>query len=418
MDANFNQKNQFAAIIIVSVLISSIFGFIAGGMGSGCLPGKKPAGTSQSLKESSSQALSQTVTTSQEQAVEAVVRDFSPAVVSVIATKNLTDIEKNADPFDGFFSNPFGDLFPFFQSPAPDSQPSSQDSEPQEVGGGSGFIISADGLILTNKHVVDIDGADYTVLTNDGQKYPAKILARDPIQDIAILKIEKNNLPTVKLGDSDNLQIGQSVVAIGNALGEFRNTVSVGVISGLKRSVTASDDFGFESEQLEDVIQTDAAINPGNSGGPLLNLSGEVIGINVAVAQGAQNIGFSLPINLAKKDVAQVKEKGKISYPYIGVRYVLITPSIKEKNNLSVDYGALILRGSSQDELAVVPGSPADKADLKENDIILEADGQKINNDNPLAKIVQKHNVGDVVTLKVLSKGREKTVKVALGERQ
>jgi S1-C subfamily serine protease len=254
-------------------------------------------------------------------------------------------------------------------------------------------------------------------LTNDGQKYPAKVLALDPVQDLAVIKIDKTNLPTLNLGDSDKIEIGQSVIAIGNALGEFRNTVSVGVISGLQRSIAASDGMDQSSEQLDNVIQTDAAINPGNSGGPLINLLGEVVGINVAVAQGAQNISFALPINIAKRDIDQVQKQGKITVPYIGVRYVLVTPELKAQNNLSVDYGALILPGQNQGELAVVPGSPADKAGLVENDIILEADGQKITTDNTLSQIIQKHNVGDTITLRVLHAGQEKTVKVVLGER-
>ena len=405
------QKNQLTKIIVVSVIISSVFGFLAGGVASSLIWNKTPANISGILSGSGNNNVSnnQTVITPQEQAVEKTVKDLSPSVVSIIATQSLSTIQQNSSPLDQFFGN----LFPFFSTP----QNGQSGNQSQEVGGGTGFIISSDGLILTNKHVVDIQGADYTVLTNDGQKYPAKILATDPVQDIAVLKIDKNNLPVVNLGDSDNLQIGQSVIAIGNALGEFRNTVSVGVISGLSRSITASTDLGSQPEELENVIQTDAAINPGNSGGPLLNLSGQVIGINVAVAQDAQNIGFALPINIAKKDIQQVKQQGKITYPFLGVRYVLIDQTIEQQKNLSVDYGALILRGQNANEPAITPGSPAEKAGLQENDIILEADGQKINQDNTLSKIIQNHNVGDTMTLKVLHNGQEKTIKVVLGER-
>jgi serine protease Do len=265
--------------------------------------------------------------------------------------------------------------------------------------------------------VVQDTQADYTVLTNDGQKYPAKVLALDPVQDLAIIKIDKNNLPTLKFGDSDKIEIGQTIIVIGNALGEFRNTVSVGVISGLQRSITASDSFGTAAEQLDNVIQTDAAINPGNSGGPLLNINGEVIGINVAMAQGAQNIAFALPINKAKRDIDQVQKQGKITTPFLGIRYTIITPQLQQQNNLSVDYGALIAGGQTQSEPAITPGSPAASAGLVENDIILEADGQKITTDNPLSQIIQNHNVGDTITLKVLHNGQEKTINVVLGER-
>lgn len=286
--------------------------------------------------------------------------------------------------------------------------------ELREVGGGTGFIVSSDGLVVTNKHVVYDEDAQYTVLTNDGKKYPAPVLARDPVQDIAILDISATGLPTVKLGNSDGLRIGQTVIAIGNALGEFRNTVSVGVVSGLARSVIASG--GGISEQLDELIQTDAAINQGNSGGPLLNLYGEVIGVNTAIVLGAENIGFAIPVNKVKKDISDIQTKGKITYPFLGVRYILVNKSIQEKNNLSVDYGALVIRGSEPGEVAIMPGSAADIAGIVENDIILEIDGEKITQQNTLAKIILKHSVGDKIILKVLRKGEKKILETVLGE--
>lgn len=338
-----------------------------------------------------------------------VVERVSPAVVSVIVSKYVSVIEQYyINPFkefEQFFGQNFGFEIPQYRE---------KGKELQEVGGGTGFVIGSNGLIITNKHVVLDEDAEYTVLTNDGEKYPAPVLARDPVQDIAILKISASNLSTVKIGDSDKLRIGQTVIAIGNALGEFRNTVSVGVISGLARTVTAGG--GGFSEQLEEVIQTDAAINQGNSGGPLLNLEGEVIGINTAMAQGAENIGFAIPINKAKKDITDIETKGKISYPFLGVRYILIDKTIQAKNNLPVDYGVLVLRGDEPGEVAVMPGSAADKAGIVENDIILEADGQKITPQNPLSKIILKHNVGDKIVLKALHQGAEKIVDVELGE--
>ena len=281
-------------------------------------------------------------------------------------------------------------------------------------------------MILTNGHVVSDKDADYTVLTNDGKKYPARVLARDSIRDLAVIKIEgektidnqgKLNLksfPPLKLGDSDKLQIGQTVIAIGNALGEFRNTVSVGVISGLGRTVTASG--GGMIETLEDVIQTDAAINKGNSGGPLLNLKGEVIGVNFAMAQQAESIGFTIPINKAKKDIKQVKTLGKIVYPFLGTRYVLINEEIQKENNLPVDYGAWVQKGEGG-EAAIFPGSAAEKIGLKEEDIILEFNGEKITLENTLAKIIMKYNPGDIITLKILREGKEKIFELTLGER-
>ncbi|MBI3685539.1 trypsin-like peptidase domain-containing protein [Candidatus Azambacteria bacterium] len=350
--------------------------------------------------------------TTQEQKIVDIVKQAQDAVVSVIASKDLPIVEQYyTDPFQGFgFPN---DLFGGgLQIP----QYRQKGTQKQEVSSGTGFVISSDGLILTNKHVVSEEDAEFTVLANDGKKYPAKVLAKDPVQDIAVLKIEKKNLAVLTIGDSDTIATGQTVIAIGNALGEFRNTVSVGVISGLRRTITAQG--GGTSETLEDLIQTDAAINPGNSGGPLLNLNGQVIGINTAMTQAAQNIGFALPINKAKKDVAQVKKTGKITYPFLGVRYVILDADTAKKNNLTVDYGALVARGETSTDFAVTPGSPADIAGIVENDIILEADGTKITKDNPLAKIIQARNVGDTLTLKVLHKGAEKTLKVTLSERK
>lgn len=345
--------------------------------------------------------------TTEEEIIIDIVKKSQDAVVSVIATKDLPVVEQ-------YFVNPFGDTSDPFSIQIP--QYRQNGTEKKEVSAGTGFIVSANGLILTNKHVVSEDGAEFTVIMNNGEKYPAKVLAKDPSQDIAIIKIEKNNLPTLTLGNSDSIQVGQKAIAIGNSLGEFKNTVSIGVVSGLRRTIVASG--GNMSETLDDLIQTDAAINPGNSGGPLLNLNGQVIGINTAIAQQAQNVGFALLINKAKKDLDQVKKIGKISQPYLGVRYVLIDEDMKEQNDLSVDYGALIIRGDTKSDIAVVPGSPADKAGIVENDIILEIDGKKINKDNTLAKVIQDHKVGDVVKLKILHRSEEKMISIALDERK
>jgi serine protease Do len=345
---------------------------------------------------------------SQEQLVINTVKEVSPAVVSIIISKDLPVIEQ-------YYTNPFGDFFPDIQIP----QYRQNGTQKQEVGGGSGFIVSSDGLVLTNKHVVSDKEAEYTVLMNDGKKYPAKVLALDPVQDLAVIKIEGQEkdieFPFAKLGDSDSLQIGQTVITIGNTLGEFRNTVSVGVVSGLGRTITASG--GGVTETIEDVIQTDAAINSGNSGGPLLNLNGQVIGINTAIVSGAQNVGFAIPINKAKKDIESVKSEGKITYPFLGIRYILINEELKNKNNLSVDYGVLVQKGSNG-EPAITSGSAAEKAGIKEGDIILEINGEKITTDNTLAGLMQKYNPGDQVSLKILRNKSEISVDVMLGERK
>lgn len=342
--------------------------------------------------------------TSEEGQVISVAKENSPSVVSVIASK---DVPVATTPF---FSDPF------FQQFFPQTQPQQgqgQQTQKQQVSAGTGFVVSSDGLILTNKHVVADTQATYTIVTLDGKTHSATVLARDPVQDLAVLRASDVHLTPLTLGDSDGLAQGQTVIAIGNALGQFQNTVSVGVVSGLSRTITASDG-GSSSETLQQVIQTDAAINPGNSGGPLLNLAGEVIGIDVATAQGAQNIGFAIPINTAKRDIEQVRANGKISYPFLGVRYMLVTPDLQQKNNLSVDYGAVVVPGQNAGELAVTPGSPADKAGVVENDIILEVDGQKINSDHTLAASIASHNVGDTIILLVLHKGTQETLHATL----
>lgn len=348
----------------------------------------------------------------QEEQVIKAVKKAVPAVVSVIITKDVPVLEQyyeeGSDPFGNFFGGPS----PFsFRVP----QYRQKGTEKKEIGGGSGFVVSEDGYIVTNKHVVSDENAEYTVfMGDDAKKYTAKVVATDPVNDVAILKIEASGLPFLEFADSDALNVGQTAIAIGNPLLEFNNSVSVGVVSGLSRSITAGDGAGM-SEQLEGVIQTDAAINPGNSGGPLLNLSGKVIGVNVAVAS-AENIGFALPSNLVKNDVNSVKEHGKIVRPYLGIRYTQINEQIKEANKLDTDYGALVLRGEKPEELAVMPGSPADKAGLLENDIILEVDGKKLDKDTSLSRYVARKNVGDILKLKVLSKGKEKMVEVKLEE--
>lgn len=346
-----------------------------------------------------------------EQAVIAAADRAAPSVVSIVISKDLPVIEQCP-------GNPFGNLPPefrdFFGQDFQFSVPCEKGTKRQEVGGGTGFFVSADGLILTNKHVAADAKADYTVLTNDGKKYDAKVLARDPVNDLALIKIEGSGFKAAVLGNSDSVKLGQTAIAIGNALGEFRNTVSVGVVSGLARTVTASGgDFGIET--IQGVIQTDAAINPGNSGGPLLNLKGEVIAINTAMASGAQSIGFAIPINQAKRAIESVKRTGSIKTPYIGVRYLLINEDVKAKQKLSMDYGALV-RGTA-DGPGVIPDSPAAKADIQAEDIILEIGGVKIDTEHSLSALIQRYNVGDTVILKIRRGAQELSFSVTLGER-
>ncbi|RLC35055.1 MAG: hypothetical protein DRZ76_01175 [Candidatus Nealsonbacteria bacterium] len=330
-----------------------------------------------------------------------IVKKLLPAVVSISVSKMLP-----------IFENPFGGKsFPFLIP---------KGEKKIKTGGGSGFIIDPSGIVLTNRHVVSDPRAEYVVIVNEEEKYPAEVLAKDQIHDIAILKINGKNLPTIKLGDSSKLELGQTAIAIGNALGTFQNTVSVGVISGLSREITAGDIMTQQTTKLRGLIQTDAAINPGNSGGPLIDMEGKAIGINAAMVFMAENIGFALPINNAKKDLADVKKYGKIRQPFLGLRYVLLNKEIKDKFKLTIDYGALVVseptpQGKTE---AVIPGSAADKAGIKEGDVILEVKNEKITQKNPLESVLEKCKIGQEINLKVIRKDKEMMCKTVLQERE
>lgn len=340
--------------------------------------------------------------TTQEQKIIEVVKENSPSVVSIVLYKEVPVYEEEyLSPLDGFF----------FYIP----ELKQTGTEKQQIGAGTGFIVSEEGLIVTNKHVVSDTSAEYVVVMTDGREYDAKVLARDPVQDLAIMKIEsEEKFKPLLLGTIDDVQIGQTVIAIGNALGQFQNTVSVGVISGLGRTIIASDATDFSTETLEDIIQTDTAINKGNSGGPLINLKGEVIGINTAVSMSGQNIGFALSIDKAKRSIEQVMTSGKISYPYMGVRYVVLNKEKSAKEGLSVDYGALVIKG--ENDPAIVSGSPAEKAGIKEGDIILEMGGEKVTEKNSLSKIISSYNPQESVDLKILRNEEEIYLDIILGE--
>ncbi len=356
--------------------------------------------------------------TTQEEKIIRIVEEYSPAVVSIVITKEVPVVERYfIDPFDDPFGWGLGWEIPQYRQ---------RGTEKRQVGAGTGFVVSQDGTILTNKHVVAEEGAEYTIFLNDGDRFPAEILAKDPLYDLAILKIDQSHapedqrrdFPTVSMGDSSKLKIGQTVIAIGNALGEFQNTVSAGVISGLRRNIVASAGAGYV-ETLEGVIQTDAAINPGNSGGPLLNLSGEVIGVNVARSVDGENIGFSLPVNMAKRAVEQFREQGEIVYPFLGIYYTMINQEMSRAYDLPVDYGAWVGRNSSGQKTieAIFAGSPAEKAGLRPDDIILEFDGEKLTSQNPLARVIVQYQPQDEVTLKILREGEEIIKQVILSKR-
>lgn len=356
------RKVKVKRILIIAALLLVIFAAFGGGALADRL-----LGPNKSLKLDSS--VDQTVVR-EESVVIDVAEKVSPSVVTVTIQTPARRV-LNFDMFRGF-------------------QSQMQGGEPQDIG--SGFVVSSDGLIVTNKHVVSDTSATYKVVTKDDKEYEVKQIDRDPSNDIAILKIDASGLQPVNLGDSDNLKVGQFAIAIGTALGEFRHTVTTGVISGLGRGITAGSPYEGYVEQLDNVIQTDAAINPGNSGGPLLNSAGQVIGVNVAIAQGAQNIGFAIPVNILKSGLEQFSSNGKFeAKPFLGVRHSTVTRKDAILNDLPE--GAYIE--------SVESGSPAESAGIQEGDIITTIDGNKINEDNQLADVIASKKVGDQIRITV-----------------
>lgn len=329
---------------------------------------------------------------SEESVVIDVYKKATPSVVTVAAKANGTkdDLSNDIDPFF------------FFDIPTPQQ---AIPSEPQNIG--SGFIVDKNGLIITNKHVVDDREVTYTVLTSDGKQYEVEKIYRDPLNDIALVKIKVNgaNLTPVTLGDSETLQVGQLAIAIGTPLGEFTNTITTGVISGVGRGITAGSVFQGFVEELDNVIQTDAAINPGNSGGPLLNSKAEVIGVNTAVSQSGQNIGFALPINTIKEAINTFNKTGSFNRPYLGVSYKVLSAELAKQNELV--QGAYVQ--------TVIEGSAAQKAGVKDGDVITKIDGQAIQpNRGELSNYIAKRKVGDSITLTLFRDGKTLEVKAIL----
>lgn len=324
--------------------------------------------------------------TPDEESIAAVAKAVSPSVVSVITSTNQVS---------RLYSQQY-----------------------QQEGAGTGMIVSSNGYILTNKHVVE--GADsVTVVLTDGKSYEnVEVLGSDPLNDVAFLKIDGvSGLPAITLGDSKTIRIGQSVVAIGNALGQYQNSVTSGIISGTGRPVIASSDgtSSGQAESLTDLIQTDAAINSGNSGGPLLNLKGQVIGINTAIAEDAQSIGFAIPISATKGLLSHVIKTGKVERAYLGVQYISITPAVKEEYDLPVDRGDYVTadRGSS-----VQSGGPADRAGIRDGDIIISVNGYKVGEVASVATLISEYEPGQEVEVTVLRDGREQTFTATLGTYQ
>jgi serine protease Do len=375
-------KTRLAAIVAVIVLCFGA-GFGGGWLGARSYNHGKPPVTSIAAK--------QQYISDESALISSIAKNVGQSVVSV-------DVQSQATAQD------------FFGLGQPQSTRSA----------GTGFIINSDGIIVTNRHVVSSGTTSVSVTLADGTQYDnVQVIGKTPntsSQDIAFLKItdlKGKNLTPVTLGDSSKMQVGDRVIAIGNALGQFQNTVTSGIISGFGRDVTAGDQSGTQStENLTDLFQTDAAINQGNSGGPLVNINGEVIGINTAIASGAQNIGFAQPVNDLKGLISSVLANGKLQQPYLGVRYVSLTNDLAKEFNVSVTRGAYITSGNGQ--AAVVPGSPAEKAGLKEKDVITKVSNTKIDDKTSLTAALSRLKVGDKVNLTVLRDSKTITVNAAL----
>lgn len=382
-DLNQPSPSKVRALgLTLLILISTSAGFLGGWAGSnsrqnGILSGETPESRQQIILNES-------------QLISDLAEQVGPSVVSVNVVSESTS--------RGFFS--FGQRF-------------------RSESAGTGFIIREDGVVVTNRHVIPASTSKVSVTLSDGTELEdVEVIGRtaenDPL-DVAFLKIndaKDKDLKPIKLGDSSEVKVGDKVIAIGNALGQFQNTVTSGIISGYGRSVVAGD--SFSNETLQNLFQTDAAINQGNSGGPLVNIEGEVIGINTAIAGGgAENIGFAIPINDIKGLINSVLERGVLERPYLGVRYIPLTDDYAFQFDLETKRGAYIVP-SEDGEPSVLPDSPAEKAGLEEGDVITKVNGEEIDESNSLTSLIGRHDVGESVELTIVRDGQEQTISVTL----
>lgn len=368
---------QRAAAMALLIIFSTTFGFAGGYFGDRA-----------SENDRQVQQVQRQAATNESELITQIAKDLGPSVVSVNATSQ-------------------GVRETFFGS-----------RTVEQENAGTGIIIDADGTILTNRHVVPAGQATVSVTLSDGTELSdVEVLGRtndNESLDVAFLKItdkKGKDLKAAKLGDSSKMEVGDKVVAIGNALGMFQNTVTAGIVSGYGRSVEAEDETG--SETLENLFQTDASINQGNSGGPLVNIEGEVIGLNTAIAGDAENIGFAIPINDVKGLVTSVLRDGKLLRPYLGVRYIALNDDYAFQNSLNTKRGAYVVAGTAG-QPAVIPGSPAEKAGLKAEDIITKVDNVAIDERNSLISVLGRHSVGDKVKLTILRDGKDQTIEATL----
>lgn len=366
---NFHARRN-RVILVASVIVLGL----AAGFGGSALQDVLQKPLTQ-LIENSSGKDGNLIVTGEEEDIASVAAKVSPSVVSIVTTVQSRTFETGE-------------------------------------GAGTGIIISADGYIMTNKHVIS-DASNVSVVASDGTSYDnVKVVGADPLNDVAFLKVDGvTNLKPAEIGDSSSIRIGQKVVAIGNALGQYQNTVTSGIISGTGRPVSAQ--AGETVETLTDLLQTDASINPGNSGGPLVNVAGQVIGINTAIASDAAGIGFAIPINATKGLMSGVLQSGKISRAYLGVSYQTVTPEIAKQFNLPVSKGAYVV-SASQSANAVVTGGPADKAGVKNRDIITKINDKEVGENGGVASLVGEYKPGDTIQLTILRDGKSLTVRVTL----
>ena len=382
-------------VFVSCLLLAAFAGAVAGGL---VTVASSYISTAPMRSSSLPESTAHLTTSSEDQELVAVVKRSLPSVVAIDVRKDVATLRASRHPL--------------MDSP---SAPELVTSTQQRIGGGSGFFVSNDGMIVTNRHVVDDTSATYSITTQDGSTYPVTVLDTDSVLDLAILKANVSSTSPLELGDSDTADIGETVLAIGNALAEFQNSVTKGVISGKNRHVIAG---GFGGDELiEQAIQTDAAINPGNSGGPLIDAHGNVIGVNTAVSADGQSLGFAIPSNAVKQAIESVKKTGHIIRPWLGVRYFMIDPDMAKADHLPVNHGAVVEQGSSSQDIAVIPGSPADHAGIQENDIITEIEGQEINADLSLSTLLSRYAPGDHIQLTILRKGQKKTLTVILDTR-
>jgi serine protease Do len=375
MDKQFKKEFPRSSTLFVAIIIGALVGVgIYQAAAKGILPLKvRLPATAEVTPGQKIQTI-----VDEENAVIDVVEKTSPSVVAIGTTRRVFN------PYDPF------------------SIPRSQSATI-----GTGFVISDKGIIVTNKHVVDDRNSTYTVITRDDKKYEIRKIYRDPVLDLAIVQIDSDgSLKALDLGDSSKLKIGQTVIAIGNALGRFTNTVTTGIVSGVGRRVVAGDPFTGSYESLDDLIQTDAAINPGNSGGPLLNSSGQVIGVNVATTEGAQNIGFAIPIDAVKKITDEFIKTGSVSRPFLGVQYQFVSKDLALLNEMP--QGAYVRE--------VIKDSGADKAGVKIGDVIIRIDGKTVDSDGVISGVIASKRIGDTIPLVLWSDGKERTVNATLQE--